>query len=256
MAETQETTGESTETGGESTGQSEATSQTTASGTGDGGESFFDYESVKGTPNEAAYKEMQRAFSKKTEVLKAGADKIRQYDQYVANPVESIKAFAAQNGYQLVQGQPKDQNGESQKFENWDDVMGEAERRVMDKLQPMLGEMQNMKKQSVEQSLDTNHPDWRTYEDGMMANLQAHPSLVSDPDMLYRMSVPEEVLAARANKAALDKIQGTTESGKVQGQSTTTQKTNKTPKIESFDDAVKFARQELSRQGIAPPRGE
>ena len=258
MAETQETTGESvsTETGGESAGQSETSEQTTSSGTEQSGESFFDYESIKGTPNEAAYKEMQRAFSKKTEGLKDGADKIRQYDQYMANPVESIKAFAAQNGYQLVQGKPDGQNGETQKFENWGEVMTEAKRQVMEELQPMFGEMQNMKKQGVEQGLDNNHPDWRTYEDDMMATLKEHPTLVNDTDMLYRMSVPAEVLAARANKAALAKIQGTNESGKIQGHSTTTQQTTKSPKIDTFDDAVKFARSELQRRGIAAPRGE
>ena len=259
MAETEETGGESvsTETTGESVGESVASVRTTGNGTEQIGESFFDYESIKGKPElEAAYKEMQRSFGEKNEAFKAGADKIKQYDQFMLDQVGSMRQLAQQNGYQLVQGQPQGDDGNPKSFENWDQVMEEAERRVMDKMQPMFGEMQNMKKQNVEQALDNSFPDWRTYEDSMMENLQAHPTLVNDHKKLYQMSVPAEVLEARATKAALAKIQGTTESGLVQSQSTTTQQPTKSPKIKTFDDAVKFAQQDLARRGIKRPTGE
>ena len=132
MAETIETSGESvTETAGESTGQSETLTQTTGNGTGEGGESFYDYESIRGKPElEAQYKEMQRAFGKKSEAFKAGADKIAQYDQFIQNPLDSMRQLAQQRGYQLVQGQPQDKDGTPKTYENWDDVMTEAKRQV------------------------------------------------------------------------------------------------------------------------------
>jgi len=165
-----------------------------------------------------------------------------------------MRQLATQYGYNMVQGQPN-QTGEPKTFENWDDVMAEAKSQVMAELQPMFGEMQTMKQHNVEQSLDNSHPDWRTYEDAMMSTLRDHPTLVGNPDMLYRMSVPQSVLDARANKAALAKISGATESGKVQGQSTTTQQPSKKPGKMTFDEAVVHARGELQRRGFKQPTG-
>ncbi len=246
-----------TATNGQTEGQSVAPTQTTVAGTGEGGESFFDYETIRGKPElEAVYKEMQRGLTAKSEAFKAGADKIKQYDQFIANPVDTMRQLAQQYGYQMVQGQPQGDDGQPKSFENWDQVMEEAERRVMDKMQPMFGEMQNMKQQNVEQALDNSFPDWRIYEEPMMENLQAHPTLVNDHKKLYQMSVPPEVLEARATKLALAKIQGTTDSGMVQSQSTTTQQPTKSPTIKTFDDAVKFAHQDLARRGIKRSMGD
>lgn len=231
-------------TNGQIDGQTVATDQTTVQGTGQGGESFFDYESIRGKPElESAYKEMQGAFSRKTEVLAKGKDKISQYDSFIANPIDTMRQLAQQYGYQMVQGQPQDQDGQPKNYENWDQVMEEAERRVMAKMQPMFGEMQNMKQQNVEQALDNSFPDWRTYEDKMMENLQAHPTLVNDHKMLYHMSVPAEILEARATKAALAKIQSTT-GNTIQGQSTTTQQTTKKPVFKTISEAATWAAQQ------------
>lgn len=264
MTELGETSGESVaeptgttaiETAGQSSGQSGSPVQTAVNGTEQDGESFFDYESIRGTPNEAAYKEMQRAFSKKTEALKVSADKISQYDQFMQDPITQMQALARQYGYQMVQGQPETSDGKPKSYENWDQVMEDAERRVMEKMQPMFGELKNMKMQNVEQSLDNSHPDWRIYEDAMTATLKEHPTLVGNPDLLYRMSVPETVMEARANKAALAKIQGTTASATVQGHSTTTQQPSKKPGKLSFNEAVEYAKQEVKRRGLSPPSG-
>jgi hypothetical protein len=247
------------DTGGQTEGQSVAASQTTESGNGNGtgasGESFFDYETIKGKPElEAAYKDMQRAFGRGSEANKLGANKIAQHDQFMANPIDTMRSIAQQNGYQLVQGQPEaGADGEPATFNSWDDVMQEAERRVMANLQPMVGELQNIKRQTVESSLDNAYPDWRTYEEPMMQLLEKYPRLVDDHDMLYRMAVPQEVITSRATKAALRKIQGHTDSGNVQGQSTTTQQPTKSKGKMTFDQAVDFARGEVSKQGLRRP---
>lgn len=270
MAETGVTGGESaaeptgttvTETSGQTEGQSAAPDQTASTGTNQSGESFFDYESIKGKPElEAAYKEMQRAFSRKTEEMSKAREKIAQYDQFMANPEASMRQLAQQYGYQMIQGQAQDNAGAPKTYNNWDEVREDFKQtiraEVMEELNPLLGEVQSMKKQNVEQMLDNNYPDWRTYEDEMMGNLRSHPTLVNNPDLLYRMSIPPEVLEARANKRALMKIQGAAESGTIQGQSTTTQQTTKKPGKMTFDQAVAFARQEVKRQGLAPPVGE
>jgi len=244
------------ETAGESAGQSVAPAQTAGNGTGQDGESFFDYELVRGKPElESAYKDMQRQFTKRNGEFAAGRDKISQYDQFMADPVTTMQGLARQYGYNMVQGQPTEDGSQPKTFENWDDVMTEAKSQVMAELQPLMGEMKSMKMQNVEQSLDNSHPDWRTYEDAMMQTLQAHPTLVGNPDMLYRMSVPESVLEARANRAALTKIQGATESANVQGHSTTTQQASKKPGKMTFEQSVAHARQELARQGLKAPSG-
>ena len=196
---------------------------------------------------------MQGAFSRGTKANSVGKDKITQFDQFMANPVDTMRQLAQQYGYQMVQGQPQGDDGKAQTFENWDDVMAEAENRVMAKMKPMFGEIQSMKKQGIELALDNAYPDWRTYEDGMMENLDKYPNLVNDHDMLYRMSVPAKVLEARAIKAANAKITGTTE-GRVSGQSATTQQPAKSRGKMTFDEAVTFAKGELSAKGIKPPR--
>lgn len=250
-AGTETTTGGTTEATPE--GQSTTPDQKTANGTDAGAESFFDYETIKGKPElESAYKEMQRAFTKKTGEVAKSRDKLKQYDEFIANPVDSMKKLAQQYGYNLVQGQQDAKN--PQKFETWDDVMAEAKKQVMDELEPMLGEVKNLKKQSIESYLDTNFTDWRTYEDDMIANLQEHPSLANDPQKLYRLSVPESVYEARMLKKAEAKLRGTSDASTVRGQSSTTKETSQKPSGPlSFDQAVEVAKQTLARQGKRPP---
>lgn len=267
MAETEATTEVVTEPAGttetaysgQAAGQSVAPTQTTVNGTGEAGESFFDYESIKGKPElEAAYKEMQRAFGSKTQALAGSKDKIAQYDQFMSNPVDTMRQLAQQYGYQMVQGQAPAEDGKPKSYKSWEEVEKaadeRADKRMMEKFGPVFGDLQKIKTQNVEQSLNNNYPDWKVYEDSMMENLKKYPELVNDHDMLYRMSVPQEVMEARATKKALAKLQGTTESGTVQGQSSTTRQTAKKPGKMTFDQAVAFARQEVRRQGLSPPR--
>lgn len=235
-------------TNGQTDGQTVATDQTTVQGTGQGGESFFDYESIKGKPElEAAYKEMQGAFSRKTEALAKGKDKISQYDSFIANPIDTMRQLAQQHGYQLVQGQPQTDDGKPRTYNSWEEVEAaadeRADRRAEARMAPMLNEMQTMKQQNVRQMLDHSYPDWTLYEDSMMENLGKYPNLVNDVDMLYRVSVPAGVLAARATKTALAKIQSTT-GNTIQGQSTTTQQTTKKPVFKTISEAATWAAQQ------------
>jgi hypothetical protein len=118
-------------------------------------------------------------------------------------------------------------------------------------MQPVFNEVKSLKKQNIEARLDSQFPDWRTYEDAMMAKLQAHPSLVEDPDSLYRLAVPAEVWEARATKAAMQKLQATKDSAQVSGGTTTKQQTTKPSGPMTFSQAAEHAKKLLAERGLA-----
>jgi hypothetical protein len=241
---------------GQPNGQSQATAQTSINGTG--GDSFFDYETIKGRPElESAYKEMQRSYSKKTQDIADLRTKAQQVDAFRKDPVRVMQQYASQLGYQMVKGQPTDSSGKPLKFDSWEGVMDESTRRskaeVEAQFAPLFNEVKHMKQQNIEMWYDNNHPDWRVYEDRMAENLNKYKELINDPGLLYRISVPEEVLEARAMKAALAKLNGDAQSGRVSGQSATTQQTSRKAGKMSFDDAVKAARQSMKERGFSRP---
>lgn len=234
-------------------GSSVGSAQTTGNGPGaDAIESFFDPASIQDKPELlAAYKQMQASYTKRMQDMARHRTKIDAYDRFERDPMGTMQQLAAQYGFQLVQrgqDQPKDWNPQS-----WDEVMAEAEKRVLQKMQPVLGELKELKKQNIETYLDSKYTDWRTYETDMMDLLKEHPSLVKDPDKLYRLAVPSEVLEARAAKAALQKLRGTSDNAQVSGGTTTKQTTTEPTGPLSFEQAVEVARQRLQRQGVKRP---
>ena len=226
-------------------------------------ETFFDPQDLEGKPElQAAYKSMQRTFSKKMENIKGDRQKIEAYNAFMSDPVSQLQAMSKQYGYKLSKADAQTiVNQDEQKFDpqSWEDVFSVAEKRAYDKvlkdLRPMLGEVQQMKKTNLEGYLDNNVPDWRQYEDEMMDTLREHPTLVKDPIKLYKLSLPPEVLESRATQKALKKLQEKAESSQIGGKSTTTKKapTGYPDKAMSFDDAVKFAQQKMAEEGIRPP---
>ena len=236
-------------------GGSGSTVQATASGpVTSAEESFFDPSSVIGTPLEQAYKQMQGAWTKKLQGVKQHQSKIDAFDSFQRDPVNTMQQLAKQYGYQLVQpgaDSPKDFNPQS-----WDDVMAQAKKEVLKDLQPVFGELRDLKKQNVEGYLDNNHPDWRTYEDNMMETLQKHPSLVKDPDALYRASVPSEVWEARATQKAMQKLKTAGQNSQISGGTTTTRPTQQEPTGPlSFNQAVEVAKKRLASKGIRGAAG-
>ena len=218
----------------------------------DNSESFFDPNSIADKPElMAAYKQMQGAFTKRMQETASHRNKIEAYNRFEKDPVGTMQQIAASMGYKLVQPggeQPKDWNPQS-----WDDVMAEAEKRVLKRMEPVYHELRDLKKQSVEGYLDDRFPDWRTYEDDMLRTLQSHPSLANDPDALYRLSVPTEVWEARATKAAMQKLQQRSEAGSVGGATKTTRPTQAEPSGPmTFDQAVEAAKRKLSSMGLRP----
>jgi len=242
---------ETTDTGTES---SDTDSQTTDEGTVEE-ESFFDPQSIKGKPElEAAYKEMQRAFTKKTSSLKEQSKKVEAYDAFMQDPISQMQNIAKQYGYSLSRAQAQEM-AQMNEPQSWDDVYSRAKQEVLKDLQPIINEVRQTKKTQMEHMLDESCPDWRTYEDDMMQTLQKHPTLVNDPVKLYQLSVPSEVFTARATQAALKKLQTKAEHAQVSGGSTTNKSGSNLPKGKlSFQDAVKAAKAKLSADGLTEPR--
>jgi hypothetical protein len=239
---------------------------TTAKGTQEPSEdTFFDPASIKGKPElESAYKNMQRAFSKKMEAIKGDRKKIEAYDSFSKDPITNMQNMAKRYGYQLTRAEAaqaiqNNQNQVQQEPQTWEDVYKTAEQRaynrVVEKLSPVIAEVQSLRKSNLEKMLDDSCPDWRQYEDEMASTLKQHPTLVSDPAKLYRMSVPPEVLESRAMQQALKKLESKAK-GTVAGASTTKNKTlgDIPDKPLSFNEAVEFAKNKLREQGITAPR--
>lgn len=238
--------------------------ETTQQGTSE--DTFFDPRDVQDDPKlQAAYKHMQSAFSKKMQSISEQRQKIDAYDAFYQNPIEQVQKIAQQYGYKLNPAQAQevgkaletDANAQDWQPNNWNDVMQRAtemaEERIMQKMNPMLSQVQDMRKQSIESQLSEIDPTWQQYEDRMKSSLANHPSLSNDPAMLYRVSVPQEVLESRATQAALRKMETRQQSAQVSGKSTTSKNpTSGLPeKAVSFEEAVNAAKKSLADQGIS-----
>lgn len=227
---------------------------TTGNGSSPAEESFFDPTSIAGKPElETAYKQMQREFTKRLQGISQSQTQIDAYKQFEQDPMGTLKRVAAQYGVSIV---PQDQN-QAKDFnpQSWEDVLTRARDEVRKEFEPLIGEVKNLKKQNIESFLDTNHPDWRTYEDKMMATLKAHPSLVQDPSSLYRLAVPPEVLEQRAAKTALQKLKATSDTTQVSGSTNVKQTTHEpiTPGPNAFAQAIQAAHKKLSASGFKRP---
>ena len=227
---------------------------------------FFDPRDVQDDPKlQAAYKQMQRAYTKKMQSISEQRQKIDAYDAFYQNPIEQVQKIAQQYGYQLSPAQAQeaakvleaDATTQDWQPNNWNDVMQRAtemaEQRIMEKMNPMLSQVQNMRKESIESQLSEIDPTWQQYEDRMKSSLAKHPSLSNDPAMLYRVSVPQEVLESRATQAALRKMETRQQSAQVSGKSTTSKSpTSGLPEGPvSFEEAVNAAKKSLADQGIS-----
>lgn len=246
-------------TGSESTGQ-----QTTQQGSTQAEETFFDPESIKGKPElESAYKQMQAAYTKRTTELKKHEQKIKMYDAFAANPAQAIQEVAQQMGFKLTKAEAQaiaNEQTQTNEFnpQSWDDVISkakqDAKQEILKELSPFINQVKETRQSQVEKTLDEKCPDWRVYEPKMMEMLQKHPTLVNDPEELYRVSVPPEVWTARAAQAALRKLQDKVSASELSGGSTTTQQASDKPKGKmTFNESVEYAKKKLAAEGKRPP---
>lgn len=208
-----------------------------------------------------AYKQMQAAFTTKTQELARQRQKIEAYDAFMRDPITSLQNVAAQYGLHITRAQAAQQLQQQQaqpqqpwEPQSWDEVENRivsaaeqrAEERVLQRLAPYLGQVQQMQAQGIEQQLNSLDPNWRTYEGNMRHLLGIHPTLVNDVATLYRLAVPPEALEAKAIQQALRKFdQKAQHSGVTQGGPSPRSKPA-APQVKSFDDAVRLAKQQIS----------
>lgn len=215
-----------------------------------------------------AYKNMQKAFTKRMQEAAQHKHKIEAYDSFEKDPVGTLQAMAQRMGFHLTRAeaaqqlnQQQGQQGQQQQWEpkSWDEVLTRAKdmakRELLQEMGPVVNEVRNLRKSNLEAFLDSNAPDWREHEDAMMDNLKAHPTLVNDPVKLYRLSVPPEVLEGRAMQKALKKMEDKAKGTQISGGSSTTRKTplGLPDKSMNFDEAVKYAKAKLAEEGIHEP---
>ena len=238
-------------------GQSfDAQEQTTQGGPVQDEETFFDPASIQGKPElEAAYKQMQAAFTKKTQSIASQRERLKLLDSFERDPIGTLQSIVPQYGYTLTPAQQREAAKQQEwNPDSWDDVLTrareEAKAEVMKELNPMFDEVKTMKRTAMESYMDNNFPDWRLYEDQMTSLLGSHPTLAKDPETLYRMAVPENVLAARAAKKAVNKMQSKASAAQTSGGSTTPKASSTPKKARSFSEAVALAKQQLAEQGI------
>lgn len=222
-------------------------------------------ERVKALPAEvqaqaiALQKQLQGAYTKKTQALASDRQKIEAFDHFLTDPHGALDRFAKQYGYELrrpgqQQSQEPPQDWEPQ---NWNDVIArtrqEAEQAILQRLRPLVEQVRNQRKTVIEQQLSEIDPGWQQYEDKMRDNLQRHPTLAADPAMLYQLSVPKDVLEARYTQAALRKFEQKAKSAQVSSPSKTTKQQPSMPKVASFQDAVNQAKAALNPDGTIKP---
>lgn len=245
-------------------GQSISPDQTTSSGPDNAAhdETFFDPKSIEHSPElTQAYKQMQGNFSKHMTTVRGQQNKIDLYDQAMADPMATVRQLAAQHGMTVVNGQPQPEaNAQDWTPNTWGDVVDHVREQVTQELtqqyQPLVNQVKDLKQQNVSQYLDSNFPDWKSYETEMIQSLSTHPSLSQDPDLLYRMSIPPEVLESRATARALEKLKGGTDASVVPGAKRATLSTSTKPSGPmSFDESVAYARSQLKAQGLGPVGG-
>lgn len=227
-------------------------------------EAFFDPKTVPADLM-PAYKQMQAAFTKKTQAIAQNRKKVEAYDAFAADPVGQMQSLARQYGYNMTRVEAQAavnaqqaETGDEWQPKTWDEVLSKAESRAREKLLaelgPVVNEVRAMKQQGIEKMLDESIPEWRQYEDEMAAALRDHPTLARYPEKLARLVIPETVLEGRAMQKALRKLEAKGESARVsKGSQTSRAPEAGLPKNPgSFQDAVAAAKRILEERGIRP----
>lgn len=220
----------------------------------------------------ADYTRKTQAAAQKSKFADEDRKKLDAYNAFLANPEQVLGQVVQQMGMRLVPASGGNDNSLQTKWnpdsgnpENWHepiDYMKAYLKAEMDKvLSPLINNVQQsvqkIEKDSIEHRLAEIDPSWQQYEDKMKENLRVHPTLVNDPSLLYRMSVPAEVLESRATQRALAKMEAKTKSGQMGGASQTTKKPGQAidAKPRGFEEAVTLARSILAKQGVVKPSG-
>ena len=203
-------------------------------------------------------KQFKSAYTKKLESVKKDRDKVEAYDNFMSRPEENLKRAADQYGFKMV---PKNQSSTQApqgdglnewQPQTWDEVFSRFEERVskslMGQFKPVFDNLQSLTTTNIERQLAEIDTDWKMYEDDMMANLRAHPTLAKDVSQLYKLSVPEDVLKNKYTQAALKKFEEKAKSSKISSKSSVSASSAPVNKKLTFSEAVDEAKRRLATQ--------
>ena len=245
-------------TGSAEQGQSQTTGQAAVSTPATEEPSFFDINLLSPEQREVlmpAYKQMQGAFTRKTQEISQHRQKIQEYDQFMSDPVGNMQRMAQQMGYSMTRAEARAAVAEQQQNQDWqpntwDEVLNrakvEARQEIMKELAPVLGNVQAMRAEGIEKQLDAIDSNWRVYEDEMRKNLQLAPNLVNDPVKLYKFSIPDDVLEARATQKAIARFETKSKAAVVGGKTETSRGIPADEKVTDFASAAAAAKRKLS----------
>jgi hypothetical protein len=210
------------------------------------------------------HKQLQAAFTKKTQGLKKQKEKIEAYDAFMQDIPGNLQRAAQQYGFRMVPQGNSPQAGveESEPFapdwqpQSYPELYTAFEQKMMGKIMQNLGpvfqNVKNLATTNAERQLADIDPDWKIYEDEMTENLKKHPTLAHDISALYRMSVPEEVFKSRAVQDALKKMETKAKSAKIQGKGSMAPTSPAKAGKPSFQQAVDEAKADLASKGLTP----
>jgi len=211
---------------------------------------------------QSGYKQMHSAFTKRMQAISQDRDLLDQAKRFQSDPnyqINVIQEVARSRGFQLTRaeaaavaaGQSTPTQWDPRSGEappDWPTVLTAAKAEILRELGPVIGNVQKLQAMNIESQLDGLDPQWRSYEDSMRDNLKAHPTLVNDVATLYRLSVPQDVIEARATQAAINRLNKTTHSARVSGTSTARSATPAPREVKTFADAVEAAREQIGRK--------
>lgn len=234
-------------------------------------DTFFDPSAVP-PELQGAYKQMQKAFTKKSQEISQHKQKVEAYDSFTRDPIGTLQQLATQYGYQIARpgDRASTQTAQGHQGDNmlddpnwqpqtWGELGNVLKNQVMSEVQKMMGSVmspiyQNVEQitsRHIEQQLSEIDQNWRIYEDDIKKNIQLAPGLLKSEDgirKLYRMSVPDEIITGRATQAAVKKMEEKAQAAQTGIKTRTLQSAPASRKINNFDDAVRLAKEQLQRR--------
>lgn len=205
-----------------------------------------------------AYRQMQGTFTKRMQELGAHKEKVAAYDAFMADPVTNLQNLARQYGMNITraqaQAQLNAQGGQQTDGEwvpqSWQEVITKTQEEtraaILRELAPLLGNVQQLQAQSIEQQLTAIDPEWKLFEPKMRELLKEEPGLSKNIKRLYNLALLEDgVYDARAMKAAQERLKASAGAARMATASTTTSQPAP-KKVGNFDDAVEEARRKVA----------
>lgn len=201
---------------------------------------------------EATKKLMQADYTRKTQAIAQDRQKVDAMNAFLSNPLHpDNQRFLAQYGYVLPNQSERQatQSNEPYEPQSWEELLTKAAQMgrdlAMQEMAPITTQMQQMGVERVMSRLNQIDPDWRKYEAEMMQLLNQYPQMAREPDKLYRLAVPPEVMEARIFKTISEKYKGQAQHASTHTKPSAPRSKPGRPKVSNFEEAFALAQQQV-----------